>query len=182
MCVLGIPVMIELLSCSTLTHECSFKCPLPWKQAAGTQVWYTDNGLSLFSVILCHFLSLHPAALPIVYPIFSLAASSHPFFLLLDWIFIHSCQFPVAKVSPSFLVLRFSFSQTFLPLSQFIHVNLAAFLTHLSLSLITLSTCHVILFVSFPSSISVYLCFITFISFHLYPGLSVNVCTWIPVH
>lgn len=59
-CVSGIPVMIDpRLSPSTLTHQCCFKCPSPWKQAAGIQVWYTDNGLPLFlSLPLCLALSL----------------------------------------------------------------------------------------------------------------------------
>lgn len=59
MYVSDIPVMIDpRLSLSTLTHQCCFKCLLPWKQAAGIQVWYTDNGLSLSL-----FLSLSPLSL-----------------------------------------------------------------------------------------------------------------------
>lgn len=186
MCVSGIPVMIKArLSCSMLTHECSFKCLLPWKQAAGTQVWYTDNGLSLF-ISLCHSpsfsLSLHPAALPIVH---QFSISPHPFILSASWLDFHSFLSVSRHQGPPPLSHSLLFIQSDIFTSVSIHSCQPCShpLTCLSLSLITLSSCHVILFVSFPSSISVYLCFIAFISFHLYPGLSVNLCIWrAPVH
>lgn len=57
----GLPVTIDpRLTRSTLTHQCCFKCLLPWKQAADIKVCYTDNGLAAST----------PAAIPIVYLIF----------------------------------------------------------------------------------------------------------------
>lgn len=71
----GLPVMIDpRLTRSTLTHQCCFKCLLPWKQAADIKVCYTDNGLSAST----------PAAVPIIYLIFPsstphLSILFHPF-------------------------------------------------------------------------------------------------------
>lgn len=102
--------------------SCGFKCLLPWKQAAGTQV-LMNTMVSLF-LSACHSLSLHS----FIYPIFSLASSPRSFCLSPRFSFIHVSP-PSSRSSPaSSLTLRFSFSQTFLPLSVFIHVNLAAFL------------------------------------------------------
>lgn len=92
----GLPVMIDpRLTRSTLTHQCCFKCLLPWKQAADIKVCYTDNGLSAST----------PAAVPIIYLIFpSLPTPTFPF------CFIRSCPVP-----PRWRSL-FSFNLTFLPL------------------------------------------------------------------
>lgn len=93
-----------------------------------------------------------PAALPVVYPNFlppSLATSSRSFQFPAS-IFIHSCQSSPAKVSPSFLA-RPLFIQPDVLTSLSIHSRQPCrrALTSVSPSpFITLSTCHVILFVS----------------------------------
>lgn len=184
-CVSGIPVMIDpRLSPSTLTHQCCFKCPSPWKQAAGIQVWYTDNGLPLFlSLPLCLALSLSlstPAALPVVYPIFSLAPSflSRSIFqFFLSCLDFHSFMsvFPLQGFPPPFSLSLFSFSLTFLPLSQFIDVNLAAMLSHLCLSLLSsLSP----LVTSSSSSFSLHPSLSTYASSPLI--LSISICSFCP--
>lgn len=116
------------LGLSMLTHQCCFKCLLPWKQAACIQVWYTDNGLPLFPRLL-------------LYPLFTQFSLPPPPHLSLSYIPILFCFLPwfssihVSRPSsrptpppsrsPSFhSVWRFY-------LSQFIHVNLAAMLSHL---------------------------------------------------
>lgn len=94
----GLPVMIDpRLTRSTLTHQCCFKCLLPWKQAADIKVCYTDNGLAAST----------PAALPIIYLIF-LPPTPPP---------ISPCQFICSCPTPPRWHSLFSFSLTFLPLS-----------------------------------------------------------------
>lgn len=126
----GPPVMIDpRLTRSTLTHQCSFKCLLPWKQAADIKVCYTDNGLSAST----------PAALPIIYLNFLL--SFHP--SIFPFCSIRRCPAPSRRRS------LFSFNLTFLPLS-FIrstplprsHVSVPATL------FIIISTCRIIRFIS----------------------------------
>lgn len=179
-CVSGIPVMIDPRLSPTLTHQCCFKCLLPWKQAAGIQVWYTDNGLSLL-LFLSLSLSLSPPLL--LHPSFTqFSPSLPPFspstsprsFLFPALIFIHSSLSAVPRPPPppSFSALPL-FIQTDVFTSLSIHSCQPCRRALTSLSLppfITLSlcTCHVILFrLSFPSSISVYLCFNSFNSCYL---------------
>lgn len=121
-----------------MTHQCSFKCLLPWKQAAGIQVWYSDNGLSLFRALYVTF-GLPP---PCCSTPLSGFHSIFPFFLFLALIFIHSHH---SNTPPPHT--RFSFSPTFLPLAHFIHVNLVA-MPHIS----RLSSSIAYLFVTSSSS------------------------------
>lgn len=121
-----------------MTHQCSFKCLLPWKQAAGIQVWYSDNGLSLsLSCSLCHF---RPPSTLLLYP--SVWLSQHLPILSVSCLDFHSFT---SLPPPAFS--RFSFSPTFLPLAHFIHVNLVA-MPHIS----CLSSSIAYLFVASSSS------------------------------
>lgn len=144
--------------------------------------------ISLYKCLIfiskCWLLSLSlsiPVALPVFYPIFLLALPS-PFLAL---IFIHSCQSSLAKVSPSLLTLpSFIQSDVFTSLSIHSCQPCCHALTSLSLSpFIAPSTCHVILFAPSPSSISVYLRFISVDSFDLCLALSVHLflplCLWV---
>lgn len=70
-----------------MTHQCSFKCLLPWKQAAGIQVWYSDNGLSLSHRALYVTFGLPP---PCCSTPLSGFHSIFPFFLFPALIFIYS--------------------------------------------------------------------------------------------
>lgn len=146
----GLPVMIDpRLTRSTSTHQCCFKCLLPWKQAADIKVCYTDNGLSAST----------PAAVPIIYLIFPSSTPTFPF------CFIRSCPVP-----PRWRSL-FSFNLTFLPLPFIRSTPLPR--SHISVSatpFVIISTCRIIRFISLLSFVHVS----TRMSFH--PPISVISC------
>lgn len=152
-----------------MTHQCSFKCLLPWKQAAGIQVWYSDNGLSLslsFVLFMSLSVSLHPAALPIFSPPLSGSHSIFPFFLFLALIFIHSHHsnppFPFPTL-PLFIQSDVFTSRSFYsrqPCRDASHLSPLFFRR--------LPVCHIIFLTSFSSSTSAYSCFITFDSLCLH--------------
>lgn len=121
----GLPVMIDpRLTRSTLTHQCCFKCLLPWKQAADIKVCYTDNGLSAST----------PAAVPIIYLIFP-SSTPPPFhsvssvsfnLTFLPLPFIRSTPLPRSHISVSatpFVIISTCRIIRFISLLSFVQVS-----------------------------------------------------------
>lgn len=145
-----------------MTHQCSFKCLLPWKQAAGIQVWYSDNGLSLSHRALYVTFGLPP---PCCSTPLSGFHSIFPFFLFPALIFIHSHH---SNPPPPRLFLLFIQSNVFTSRS-FYSRQPCRDASHLSpLFFHRLPVCHIIFLTSFSSSTSAYSCFITFDSLCLH--------------
>lgn len=113
---------------------------------------------------------LHPTTEPILHPIFSLALATCPLlppprsFLLPDLIFLHSPQpSPHLSLLPPCL-LCFALMQPDIFTALSIHSRQPRRRRPTSLTpypFITFPTCHVVLFTHFPSSISVYLGFVS---------------------
>lgn len=138
------------LALSVLTHQCCFKCLLPWKQAARVKVLYP----SFIQFSLLPFPSLcYLSILCCFVPSFSSVSVT-----------------PSSRRSPPPLPLLFSFSVTFLPLSIHSRQPRCHALTSLSLPLLSSFSP---LVTSFSSSLfpfihrRFYLSFIPFNSHHL---------------